>query len=93
MAYPGWIALLPTVSSALLVGIPAGERVRWSPDRLLEAKPLVFMGAVSFVWYLWHWPFFYFGKLMFGEDNLGVSLIAAALSLLAASLTCESQDR
>ena len=58
--YPGWVALLPTVSTcALVVG---GLRRADSPvapltaNGMLSFAPLRYIGRVSYSWYLWHWP-------------------------------------
>ncbi|MBL0166405.1 MAG: acyltransferase [Propionivibrio sp.] len=53
--FPGWAAIFPVLGSAvLIVGMSANEHgfVR----RMLAVRPLVFIGLLSYSWYLWHWP-------------------------------------
>jgi peptidoglycan/LPS O-acetylase OafA/YrhL len=53
--FPGWIALLPTGGTLALIagGSPAA---RLSPWRLMSARPMTFLGDISYSLYLWHWP-------------------------------------
>ncbi len=54
-AFPGYLALLPACGAAALVlgGSAAG---RLGPHRLTSARPMVFIGGISYSFYLWHWP-------------------------------------
>lgn len=51
--FPGWEALLPTVGAFLII---AGGTDGWLNRRVLRARPLVWIGLISFPLYLWHWP-------------------------------------
>lgn len=53
--FPGWVALLPTAATALVIatGPAAGGR---GPAALLSLRPLVWLGGISYAVYLWHWP-------------------------------------
>jgi len=53
--YPGTAALVPTIGAAAV--ILSGPR-RWSPGALLATPPLRFLGRISYVLYLVHWPIF-----------------------------------
>jgi len=54
-AFPGWIALVPVVGTAML--IYSGEsRSTWSPQVFLRFGPSQFLGDISYSVYLWHWP-------------------------------------
>lgn len=50
-AFPGYLALLPVTGAVLLIWT-------YTPlhQRLLENRVMVFIGKVSYSWYLWHWP-------------------------------------
>ena len=50
--FPGWFALLPVLGTVALLASPESVINR----RLLGAAPMVFVGLVSYSWYLWHWP-------------------------------------
>jgi hypothetical protein len=55
-------------------------RSSWA-NRWLAAPPLVFIGLVSYSWYLWHWPMLSFLRIVLDETPpLALALAAAALS-------------
>jgi peptidoglycan/LPS O-acetylase OafA/YrhL len=85
MRYPGWLALVPTIGSALLVASPGTGGV----TSYVTAKgPIVAIGRISYPLYLWHWPLlvlaeaFKFNPLTDLERSLVV-----ALSFILAALT------
>ena len=52
--FPGMSALVPCVGAALIVG--AGESGLSAVYSLLAWRPMVFVGLISYSFYLWHWP-------------------------------------
>ena len=54
-AWPGAAALVPVLGTAAVIlgGYSAGDR---GPVRVLGLAPLVWVGALSYSLYLWHWP-------------------------------------
>jgi peptidoglycan/LPS O-acetylase OafA/YrhL len=50
-AFPGALALLPVGGAVLLIATGRG-----GPVRLMSARPMVFLGGISYSLYLWHWP-------------------------------------
>ncbi len=52
-AFPGWVALLPTLGSYLLIS--AGPKAFFN-KYFLENRVLVWFGLISYPLYLWHWP-------------------------------------
>jgi peptidoglycan/LPS O-acetylase OafA/YrhL len=54
-AFPGAVALLPVMGAVLLIA--GGSAVgRFGPAPLMSARPMVFLGGISYALYLWHWP-------------------------------------
>ena len=58
--FPGVAALLPSIGAALLIW--ANSQALTSSGKLLAARPLVFIGLISYSLYLWHWPVLLFSK-------------------------------
>jgi peptidoglycan/LPS O-acetylase OafA/YrhL len=54
-AYPGILALLPVGGAVMLIA-GASDLGRFGPARLMSARPMVFLGGISYSLYLWHWP-------------------------------------
>jgi peptidoglycan/LPS O-acetylase OafA/YrhL len=84
--FPGWWALLPTVSAFLLLS--AGPKA-WINRSILSNKVLVWFGLISYPLYLWHWPLISFAKILEGSLDGKLSLKIALLiaSVLLAWLT------
>jgi peptidoglycan/LPS O-acetylase OafA/YrhL len=53
MLFPGWVALMPCLGTAMV--IHAGGQ-SWVAQKILAARPMVFVGLLSYSLYLWHWP-------------------------------------
>ncbi|CAA9313886.1 MAG: hypothetical protein AVDCRST_MAG61-1923 [uncultured Friedmanniella sp.] len=53
--FPGWHALLPVLGAAAVIAA-ADPRGTAAPGRLLAARPVQWLGDVSYAVYLWHWP-------------------------------------
>ncbi|MFI1098507.1 acyltransferase family protein [Streptomyces sp. NPDC020917] len=86
--FPGWYAVVPVLGAvAVLAGGAACGR--FGAGAVLGLRPAVWIGGLSYSWYLWHWPLMVIlphavrGGLRIGEVRLG----AAALGLLLAWLT------
>jgi peptidoglycan/LPS O-acetylase OafA/YrhL len=76
--FPGFAALPPVIGSALVLWSGIGGL---SPaGRTLAARPLVFLGNISYSLYLWHFPLLAFG-LYVGLGELGAAETAALLAL------------
>ncbi|HEY3967320.1 MAG TPA: acyltransferase family protein [Planctomycetaceae bacterium] len=75
-SFPGINALLPCGATALL--IYANSSRHSFPARLLAARPVVFVGLISYSLYLWHWPILAYVRYRVGED-LGPMIGCAAL--------------
>ena len=80
-AYPGLATLLPVVGAVLIILFAS---VDGYCRRILQFKPVVGIGKLSFSLYLWHFPIFAFSKIW--RDQSGVELPLWELLLLL--LTC-----
>ncbi|MBP2320327.1 peptidoglycan/LPS O-acetylase OafA/YrhL [Kibdelosporangium banguiense] len=90
MAFPGYIALLPTLGTVTLLTAGATtEPARYETAFLLGRQPLRYIGDISYSLYLWHWPVIVVILDVTGDDKLtndnvflaiGLSLLLAALS-------------
>jgi peptidoglycan/LPS O-acetylase OafA/YrhL len=81
--FPGVNALPPVLGSVLLLA--AGITGTVGVNRLLSIRPAVFIGDISYSWYLWHWPAIVFARAMWPGAATGV--VAATISILPAWLS------
>jgi peptidoglycan/LPS O-acetylase OafA/YrhL len=81
--FPGWWAVIPTVSTALIL--------KYSPNsgffnRLLSRRPLVGLGLISYPLYLVHWPILSLWDLTALEQrNFLTSITIIFISVIAAT--------
>lgn len=87
MAFPGVAALAPTLGAAAII---AGGALapRSLVSRVLSTAPMVMLGAVSYSWYLWHWPLLALARAHeLGATDLRRDAAMAAAALVLAGLT------
>ena len=84
MVFPGLVALLPVLGTAAVLIGGSGKR---SPavSTALALPGMVWIGALSYSWYLWHWPFIVFTQQLIPDNEVAL-LIAGIGSLLPAWL-------
>ncbi|MFE2043480.1 acyltransferase family protein [Streptomyces sp. NPDC059477] len=85
--FPGPYALLPVLGTVLVLaggGSPTPYGARW----LLARRPAVWIGGLSYSWYLWHWPLLIIGPLALDRPaDLPLALGLGLLALLPAWAT------
>lgn len=81
--WPGAQTVFPVLGTAALIF--AGPQSRTS--RLLQLRPLAFVGGISYPLYLWHWPLIVYWRML--GMPYGGELLAVLLSLILAWLTRE----
>lgn len=83
--FPGAAALLPCLGTAMLIWAGQGGTF---VTRALSHKIPVFIGLVSYSWYLWHWPVLCFAEYVL-QDNLDKNgkLLCVAVSFGLAVLS------
>jgi peptidoglycan/LPS O-acetylase OafA/YrhL len=86
--FPGYAALWPTTCAALVLAAGTSGS-RWGVDRLLAARPVQYLGDLSYALYLWHWPSLVLVLVGLRQETVGIrggALIIGA-SLVLAALT------
>ena len=83
--FPGAAALPSVLGTALLLAVPES----WVSRRILSLPPLVYIGRISYSWYLWHWPVLALLRTIYGKSSLplAVGLIAVTAALGMAVLS------
>lgn len=79
--FPAPAGLLPVVAAMLLI---EGLRSEGLLRRMMASGPVVYVGRISYSWYLWHWPVLVFARPVMGEGD-GVGWVALSFVLGAAS--------
>jgi peptidoglycan/LPS O-acetylase OafA/YrhL len=84
-AFPGGWALMPVVGAVLL--IYAGPTA-WCNRVLFSNRIVVWVGAISYPLYLWHWPLLSFARIVEGAtSSFSTRLTALVLSVAFAWFT------
>ena len=85
--FPGVAALAPCLGAALLIA--AGAHGITTTGWLLESRPMVFIGLISYSLYLWHWPLIIIGREGFEitTSSAQSKLLILAASFLAATVS------
>jgi peptidoglycan/LPS O-acetylase OafA/YrhL len=83
-SFPGFAALPSVLGTAILIALPTSFLNR----RLLALAPLVFIGRVSYSWYLWHWPLLAYLRVATANSlSLPAALLAVTLAFILAVLS------
>lgn len=88
--FPGTAAVVPVAGTLLVIASgPTGPG--WSPNRLLAARPVQFIGDVSYSLYLWHWPIIVLAPALLSRslstpDRIVMLALAIGLSYVSKKL-------
>ena len=89
--FPGLAAIPPVLGTVLILGAGIGRPAtdstadRTGVGRWLSLPPVVFLGDISYSWYLWHWPLIVYARAVW-PGSFSAPL-AAVISLLPAWLS------
>lgn len=84
--YPNPAALLPVLGCGLLIAagtVPGRQLVATA----LSTRPMVWIGALSYSWYLWHWPLMIFSRFLIENPSRWVLLVFGIGALIPAWLS------
>ena len=84
--FPGWIALLPAGGALALIAGGSAQG-RYGPWRLTSARPMRFLGDISYSLYLWHWPVIVCWTAWRGSPGVVAGIIIIVVSIALAWLT------
>ncbi len=84
--FPGPAALPPCLGAVLV--IHAGSDFRTLVGRALSVRPVLYVGLVSYSFYLWHWPMLVLPRLAMNRhlttvEAIGAVMVAFALAALS----------
>ena len=90
--FPGYAALLPTLGAVAVLwgGAPGAAG---GPAALLERRPMVWIGGLSYSLYLWHWPLIVIATAMTGTLRIRYGLAVAAVSFVPAWISLHAVER
>ena len=83
--HPTYLTLIPVTATYLIIQDTNKKNLI---NRLLSFKILIFIGLISYSFYLWHHPIFSFAKIMgVGQKSLLIKFLFIAISILLGFLT------
>ncbi len=87
-AFPGYAALLPVLSAALVIIGGLGDTTHRGASLWLGRQPLRFVGDASYSFYLWHWPVLIIAAEYEGHDlSVGTNLLLLAAAFALSTVT------
>jgi len=78
--FPGFIALLPVLGTAMLL-LSGARPSPVGPANLLSLPPLQWIGKLSYSLYLWHWPIIVYATILWPDLTLGGRLACLAVTV------------
>lgn len=86
MHFPGYVAIFPVFGTCLLLAAGMRAHSFSSVSHVLSARPLQFLGNLSYGWYLWHWPAVVLTSQLFPSQPV-LLVFASVFSLFPAWLS------
>ncbi|HUF70635.1 MAG TPA: hypothetical protein VMM79_18445 [Longimicrobiales bacterium] len=93
-AFPGAAAIVPVGGTALMLTAGAINQTA-GPFRWLVNRPMLWIGRLSYSWYLWHWPILIFAAAFppLRGTTAGVVLSVGSLGLAKRTATDRGATR
>jgi peptidoglycan/LPS O-acetylase OafA/YrhL len=81
ISVPGLAIVLAVLGTTLLIN----TQTSWVNTRLLSNRPIVFVGLISYSWYLWHWPVISYLRIIVPTiPSVRTLVLVAAISFVIA---------
>lgn len=78
--FPGWVTIAPVFGTGFLLFV--GDTNTFI-NKIISFKPLVYLGDLSYGWYLWHWPLVVVAEIVL-PNNVFSLVIASLVALMLA---------
>jgi peptidoglycan/LPS O-acetylase OafA/YrhL len=85
--FPGLLAMVPVLATALVITGGEGQQAYWPASRLLRLRPLQWLGKHSYGLYLWHWPLLVLTQARWGPLGFFETVVIVALAMGLSSLS------
>lgn len=85
--FPGLSALPVTLGTAAIIWVGTNVDRKPLANRLLGIQPMIWIGLLSYSFYLWHWPVFAYWKYLYGTFTFASGAMATLTALGLSFLT------
>ncbi|KQO11399.1 hypothetical protein ASF06_01715 [Agreia sp. Leaf244] len=85
--WPSPLTILPVMGTVLVLTLGNDRSFRSPVTKVLGARPMVWIGGLSYSFYLWHWPLIVLAAYATSSASTWVSVVAAAVSIPVAWLS------
>lgn len=90
LAYPGWVAILPTLCTLTLLF----THDSWVNRKILSFQTMTFIGLISYPLYLWHWELLSFARIVYaGTVSYELTAFLVILSFALAWFTYQLLEK